>query len=338
MQDWRSDAVLPIADGRWGFWRPPFGKRRYGESDVKRAIWQWHPLDPVLVSSPASCHFVPPICVPELATQVHARMLLQYRLLLALLAVMTFGALVASLNTGAGIFQRATVAGVLIFAFVGVQYMVFFRQVERLGELARYVSWLYLQRSGLVLGVIIAMCALAALQFLLQQQAGGLEPLLMKFGLVFDAARDQPWRFLSGPFFHSGPVHWIGNLMLAVIAAGLAAPIASKAKLLLIFLVGTVVPCVLLAQFPPQIRLDAFLGLSGGIFAVYGWVAGVSLRRPTLFPRNFTILIAAFAVMTVGVTSLLNFKSNDFVHVAGWLLGLVAGLACFALRPVEAKQ
>ena len=332
MQHWRSKELFPSADGKWSVWRPPFGKRKYGESAVKRRIWQWHPLDPVLVTSPSSSHFEPPVCNAELAPQIHQRMLLQYRLLLALLVVMALGATAAFSFTRSSLFANFACALGLILVFVTTQHVLFFRRIDRTAELAKYVSWLHLQRSGLPLFSISSMLVIGGLQYTLQNQLGGLTPLIMKYGLVFNIPNSELWRFFTGPFMHSGFVHWAGNALLAAVSLGMAAPIAVRSRLFIAGLILLVAPPAMLSFMPPDIRLEAFLGLSGAIFGIFGWVLGISIRRPTLFPANFKWLLAAFLAMIMGVTSLLNERSNDFVHLTGLIIGLSLGLTTYALR------
>lgn len=93
---WKSDESFPRASDRWSAWRPPWGRRLEGESAVRRAIWQWHPFDTIIVSVAGEKSMLPPICFARMAPQIQKRMLLQYFLLFSLMLCMTLGFTIAS--------------------------------------------------------------------------------------------------------------------------------------------------------------------------------------------------------------------------------------------------
>ncbi|WP_244672311.1 MULTISPECIES: rhomboid family intramembrane serine protease [Xanthomonas] len=125
---WKFDENFPPAPGdAWSAWRPPFGRKRMGESAVRRATWQWHPLDPLLVS-------------------------------------------------------------------------------------------------------------------------------------------------VTGPFLHAGLAHWIANFSLLMVGSGFAFAFGKNAVLWSVFAAGVFLPGIALTFLPHWIGLDAFLGVSGGVFALLGMV------------------------------------------------------------------
>lgn len=292
-----------------------------------RSIWQWQPWDPVLISAPESEFFQPPICVPSLEREAHKNLLFQYKLLLALLVLLTAASIFVFSNTGSDVFFRASALGVLFFAFVFIQYISIFNKIDRLRDLSLFVVWIYRQKTFAISAVVIGMVLLGGLQYILQERSGSFDELMQDYGLVFDLARHQWWRYLVGPFFHSGLVHWISNLILLSMAAGLSATIGRRPRVIWIFIIGAIIPCVVESGFPPTFREDGVVGLSGGILALFGWTSGVSLRYKKWFPSSFWLNVVSFSIVIVVSVSLLNHKADDAVHVVGLLIGLLLGIS-----------
>jgi membrane associated rhomboid family serine protease len=333
--DWRVDDFFPKSNGFWQFWRPPFGKMRSGELQVKKAILQWHPWDPILITTPSSEYFMPPICVSEVAGNVHKRMLLQYKFLIFVAISLSVLAVVSYLYTKSALFERMAISGAMILAFIVTQYLLIFRDIDKLCKISRFVSWVYLQKTSAALIAILLMVVIGIFQYIMERKLGGFEPLILKYGLVFEKARDQPWRYLVGPFFHSGIAHWAGNAVLLVMAAGLSAALAKRYAMTVIFLLGVVLPPLALGFLPADFRMEAFGGVSGGIFALLGWVGGFALRNKNGFPPYFGWVVITFAMMFVGLSWLMNPQAGNLVHALGFTLGMGMGMANFGSKVRE---
>lgn len=324
---WNSDDSFPLAKNDWGAWRPPLGRRIQGESAVRRAAKQWHPLDPLLVSLPGSERMLPPICYPELAAALQSRTTIQYTSLLILIAVMAGGFAVAGLTLKDQFFLRAGVAMVLLFAFVLLQQWCIFRKSDRLRSYSRFVSWCYLQPRDSVVSLGLLMTVIGVIQVFLQARAGSLGELIEEYGLVFQKASAEPWRYLVGPFLHGGAPHWVANFSLLIVAAGLCFALGRRGPLWAIFLVGVLVPSFALAFLPHWMGRDAFVGISGGVFALYGWTIGVAYANRRAFPYGLWWVIGYFASATALIATLLDPRASWFVHVLGFAIGLVAGIS-----------
>jgi len=329
---WNSDDSFPVASNRWYAWRPPFGRRTEGESAVRRATWQWHPLDPLLVSIPGAERLLPPICFPQLAVALQRRMLRQYRLLMILMACMALGFAAAGIRAEEGLFLKAGATLLLLLVLVGCQYAFIFRDLARLRGYSRFCSWCYLQSQTSVVAIILLMLSTGGSQFYLQGWAGSLFGLVEKYGLEFDKAAAQPWRYVTGPFLHAGLVHWIGNVSLLLVAAGLSFPLGRPRPLWLIFLAGVYLPAFVLTCLPHWIRSDAFVGVSGGVFALFGWTAGVALKNGRAFPVGLGWLVGYFAVAMAATASLLDPRASWFAHSSGLLIGVATGMLNLGVR------
>jgi membrane associated rhomboid family serine protease len=330
--NWRSTEFLPKSDGSWAVQRLPWRNIKRGESTVMRAIWQWQPWDPVLISVPESNFFQPPICVSSLERKVHKNMLFQYRLLLMLLIFLTAASVLVFSNTGTDVFFRASALGVLFLAFVLIQYISIFNKIDRLRDLSLFVVWIYQQKTFAISAVVIGMVFLGGLQYILQERSGSFDGLMQDYGLVFDLARHQWWRYLVGPFLHSGLVHWTSNFILLSMAAGLSATIGKRPQIIWIFIIGAIIPCVVESGFAPDFREYGVVGLSGGILALFGWTSGVSIRYKKWFPAGFWLHVTSFSVVIVVSVSLINHKADDTVHVVGLLIGLLLGISKIGVK------
>lgn len=171
-----------------------------------------------------------------------------------------------------------------------------------------------------------------AMQCFAQEHEGGLSSVIERYGLVFSDSLSEPWRYLTGPFFHSGLPHWLANASLLAVAAALAFALGRASVIWLIYLIGVLVPGVLLTFLPHWIGLDAYLGVSGGVYALFGWLGGVTFRRRSEFPNGLWWVIGYFAVATLLSASLLDHRASWFAHVFGLVTGYVAGLSLLGLR------
>lgn len=323
---WKCDSCFPSASGGWSAWRPPFGRKGEGESAVRRATWQWHPFDPLLVSVPGAERMLPPICFPIVAPALQKRMLGQYRSLLVLMVCMVLGFTVAGVILRELFFLNIGVAIFLFFVFIVLQYRLIFRKIERLPDYPRFVSWCYLQPQTQVMWITVLVLAAGAVQYYMQTQSGGLDDLVDQYGLVFNKVLAEPWRYFIGPFMHAGLSHWIANVSLLVVSSGLAFVLGRGWVIWAVFGAGVFLPGVGLTFLPHWVGLDAFLGISGGVFALFGWVVGVALKNKQLFPFGFWWVICYFIVGVAVISTLLDPRASWFAHLFGLAIGFGMGM------------
>lgn len=334
--DWRSDEFMPRGPGIWSCYRPPFSRAKEGQDNVLRALRNWHPWDPILVATPAADRYFPPILIPGLFEKLHRRTLLQYRLLLTYLFLLSIGTAVGYLKGGPDILGRLSVSIFLGMMFVYAQYKLIFVNIDRVREWSRYVVWIYLQTKGATLSVaILGMLAVGAMQIVLQQREGGFESLVYRYGLVFESAADEWWRYLTGPFIHSSLAHWVNNAVVLVVAVGMVSRVINGLALLAVFLLGTIVPCVGMAALPFELHDEAFVGVSGGVMAILAWAPAIAFRFEDKFPPFFGVITILFSALIVALSAVLNERSSEAAHLGGALVGFVSGLAGIGLRDDE---
>lgn len=323
--DWALDDFFPAARGTWSSWRPPVGRKNNTESSVRSSLYRWHPWDPLLVSTPDSKRMLPPVCIPGLAAEVQSRMLLQYRIFIVVAALFSIFSFFSWVNTGSSLFFNAGVSVFAILMFVLTQYFLIFNNIDRLCATSRFVAWVFMRGGWGASCVAVAMLAIGVFQYMLQKRLGGLDSLLMSWGLVFDLADRQPWRYFLGPFIHSGMAHWAGNVAVLVFAAGLCAALTRRFIWVSAFVFGVVGSSLALSFFPYSMRLDAFVGISGGNFSLLGLLGCLGLLRKWLLPPFFALNIFFFSFLMFCISHFMNDRSNDVVHLLGWGIGFSFG-------------
>ncbi|MBG9791023.1 peptidase S54 [Paenibacillus dendritiformis] len=259
-------------------------------------------------------------------------MLRQYRILLLLATSMAVGFAVTGSLTKDYFFFKACAAIFLLVGLVGLQYILIFRVKNNLVKYARFCSWCYLQSQTPTIAIASLILIAGGVQYYAQLQAGSLFDLVESVGLVFELARAEPWRYLIGPLMHAGPAHWMGNFLLLLIVAGLSFPIGRPLGLWMVFLAGVFAPAFSLAFLPHWVRSDAFLGVSGGVFAMYGWIVGVAYKNRRRFPCGFSLVLGYFAVAMTLISSLLDPRASWFVHSLGLVIGLAIGLLNIGIK------
>jgi membrane associated rhomboid family serine protease len=259
-------------------------------------------------------------------------MLSRYRLLMLLMVAMTVSFTAAGATVGDVAFQGAGVVFGLLLGFVALQYVFVYRSVDKLAGLSRFSTWCYLQPYRKAVFMVGLLVVAGAIQCFTQEREGGLFQVIERYGLVFGKSLSEPWRYLTGPFFHSGLTHWLANVSLQTIAATLAFALGRASIVWMIYLLGVLAPGVLLTFLPHWIGLDAYLGVSGGVYALLGWLGGVTFRRRLEFPNDLWWVIGYFSVATLLSASLLDHRASWFAHVLGLVTGYAAGLSLLGLR------
>lgn len=276
---------------------------------------------------------LPPICFPSLGPSLQERVLFQFRLLMLLILCMAAGFFCTAAILHDRYFVNAGIAMALLFTFEFLRYVFVFRDQGKLRDFSRFISWCYLQPQTQMIGMVSMMLLAGMVQYYLQQKSGGLLSLIEQYGLVFETARSQPWRYIYGPFLHAGLAHWTINLGFLIIGAGLAFPLGRWQVVWALFFVGVFVPSITLAFLPHWVGSDAVLGVSGGVFALFGWVSGIALRNRREMPIGLWWMIAYFLIVIAVVSILVDYRSSWFCHFFGLVVGMAAGTLNIGVRP-----
>lgn len=337
--DWRDLNRFPLASGQWQGIRPPSKRRHEGEVHVAKMLRRWHPFDPLIVATPTSYRFAPPVCLPDIAHRVHRTALIQARFLVFLLFAFIILLATAWLL---GIGNTAKVSRLLgatsaCMLYVVVDYLLFLRHLPRARERALFVNFVYQHTHGVMLPLISLLLIGGLLQSLLQPMAGGLEPFVRRYGILFSSAMaGEYWRYVIGSFIHSGPAHWLTNFATLTVVAGIAGAIGRQT---LVYHFGYLIVTALAVNLlPAGSRPEALVGVSGAIFGLFGWIIGIAYSNQTRFPQYFFVLIALFALLSVGLALLLAPKASNTAHLAGLLAGFIVGMLNIGVRQEFREQ
>jgi membrane associated rhomboid family serine protease len=220
-----------------------------------------------------------------------------------------------------------------IALLVAFDYFRSLRRPSGLHERALFFYWSHTSRAvfiGFWLWLVIA-CITAFAQWRLQADIG-LDALVQSYGLIYERARSgELWRVVTGPFFHSGPPHFLNNAFTMLFIGPIAWALYGRMSLLL-FLLTNIVGAVAQMSLGPA-HDNGYLGMSGGVFAYYGALIGAGLRDRHLFPEGFTVLCAGVAAIAALGSALLSANAANVSHAAGF----VAGLAFAALALPRCK-
>jgi membrane associated rhomboid family serine protease len=170
------------------------------------------------------------------------------------------------------------------------------------------------------------MLIVGGVQFWAEARLGGLQPLVEKYGVSFQALdQGEAWRLLTGPFIHLNFAHWGTNAALAIFIAMVAAKI-TRAQTAAVFLFGSA-----LGAFTTWVVGDEFfgsyLGVSAGVMAMLGLCGGAAWRAPKNFPINFAFTLITLGLLNIYLAWIYSPAAANAAHGVGLCLGVLWGVA-----------
>ena len=325
--EWRDLERLPQATkGAWEA-RRIGGRLIRGKSAVDAAVAKWNLLDPLMVSPPGSARFVPVLHVEEYCHRAHRALLKKHAVSFAVLIGITLLLAISGYVAERPQALRAAMMALAVALFIAVDYHVVLRRIEPLRERTLFILWVC--RAGLAHGLLALgmMAAAGGLQLYFARLVGGQTPLLETYGAVRALAVDEPWRIVVGPFLHGSVAHWLTNVAMLVAANAIAGPLMRGPRSLLLLLCGSTFGALVSLLVEATAPTDVYVGVSGGIFALFGWCIGASARRPALFPSGFAVTATSFALLNLAAAPLASANVSHAGHISGLALGVLAGLA-----------
>jgi rhomboid protease GluP len=146
---------------------------------------------------------------------------------------------------------------------------------------------------------------------------------------------NQPWRILTSPFLHQDFLHFLGNAFFLA-AAGWQIERKYGWKLFLAIFFGALITSYV---FYINLAHDHIIGISGGLFGLYGFLLVADRQRPwwTTFSRNPLLGLITIGIPIWIMADLFDWVSYPIAHLLH-LVGLLYGLAfgsAFLLLPPE---
>ena len=323
---WRRQSAFPLYDGEgWAVWK----RRQIRCADVKDVAHQikgWNPLQPLLVGAPGSSHFAPPPAIKELDGTIRAFRKRSFFGILAFL-IGSFVFLAISLSMPEKGRAPIYVITMLVTLTMAIDYAVNLRRIEPLLERSQFFFWLQASNQGRVGFLVWLTIGTSAglFQLIVQHYCQSFDSMIETYGLMFQPALGgEFWRFLVGPFFHSGVGHYLNNAISLLFVGSVAWALFGFASVA-VFLAGTWLSSVVQALIGSA-SFDSYLGISGGVFAMYGLVIAAGLVDRKLLPQGFVLLCACVAVITGVGAALLSANTASVAHASGVVIGSLCAL------------
>jgi membrane associated rhomboid family serine protease len=331
---WRDEASFPICEQNISHTRPPLGRKHSSTQRASKAISAWHPYDSLLLNNANKGRLLPPMDFPEKASSLQKKSRFHYNLVSLLAVAMALAFALIAWFLGDSYFTKAATAFLLVFIYLKVQDHLVLKDLQRMQEYNRFICYCQLRIPGFAIfgGLVFVITGL--LQLYLQTRNNiDIYGFIDRYGLVFEDAPNQMWRYLAGPIWHANFAHWASNFIFTITLGMIAGAIGCNSRLSIIFMIGAVFPGLILQYTPNTISSDAYLGLSGGTFCLAGWLTGISMMNKRNLPEYIWIMFLAFACLSGLISTLVDPRSSWFAHGTGFLLGLSAGFLAKAARP-----
>lgn len=234
-----------------------------------------------------------------------------------------------SICVAAVFFTRASVVFAAIFVLAALMHWIDYRLLKNERAIHDRSCFYYFLwhghtgKSGLRFWLFLGI-GMGIGQIVLQHGLGGLDPLVIKYGIYYPAVIDEWWRFLIGPFFHSGLPHCFANLSALLSIGPIAWLAIGPLPSILTFLFGSTAGAVA-AFVISNSNNDSYLGISGGVFALFGLVVILGLTSSRALPRNLAIQYAWLtAIFGIGAEMFIN--TSTVGHFIGFSTGAVSAI------------
>lgn len=336
--DWRNLERLPEAMGEAWQARRGRGPIIADKGSIDAAVSRWTLLDPLLISRPGAGRFLPVLAIEEYREAAQRSLKRRQAAMIAALSLLACVLALSGWAADRPSALRAALASLAIAGFAALEYQLVIKRPDVLFDRALLTLWVVDRGRTYALGWTAVMLVAGALQLGGEYVLGGHEPLVLAIGAVNARVLDgEVWRLVVGPFLHAGPAHWLGNLALLVFSGAVAGALLGRASIALLVGASTVGALVSTLLSDPA-RLEAYVGISAGIFALLGWCAGAAIRRPQRFPGHFAATALGFSVLAFVGVWLLNPGASNLGHITGLAAGVAFGLLAPYRAPREAER
>lgn len=301
------------------------GRAQEGKEKVHREIAKWNPLRPLLIFTGRDKGFLPVLHI-EIYRDRAFKAAKKGHLTSIFIAVvgLIVSLIIWALNNDEKALILST-ATLCIFLYLYLDYMLVIRNFQRVLERSDFVLSIYdSARKSLPIWVAL-MVSFGVIQCCLQFYFIGIEPVIYKFGLIYAYSLNENWwRLITGPYFHASVAHWIVNLLFLVIFSPVADFVSRKGALAA-FVFGNFLAAAM-AKCTNDFGLsggDAYVGISGGIYAFWGWIILSAIFYRDKFPSFFYISFSLFSILNFVLTVLLAPNASNIGHFGGFLGGLI---------------
>lgn len=328
---WRNLSEFPRSNEDWAAYFLLFFVKVTGQNRAEKYLNYVNILTPVLVRSPSSDErFLPPYLIDteniSRKLKRNTRIMMWMTLIYAVAGGVLFSVIADTWLASKWFVISIMMTGFMYSGLKGFDHPGFYE------ERSRFYGWSILHGASVGWLYIGFLLVLGAIQYSLVARTG-IEQTLESYGTLFEAvAEGECWRFLTGPYLHTGVAHWMSNLLMG---SGLILGYfpALGWRIVPIFLICA--SFSFLGTYSSWL-FDAgtlgIVGVSGGISGVAGTFLAANLRFPELFPPKMATTTFWVALMTFLTYSLVTDPFSFSAHLAGFLLGIGIG---YMINPID---
>nr|MDO6970489.1 rhomboid family intramembrane serine protease [Xanthomonas vasicola] len=295
--------------------------------DAMSLASRWLPANSMLIASPNSTKFLPPILIPELEHVAFKSVQGNYkRISVGLLVFGMLLCIVAFQQMGSKAFHIGILSVSLAGALI-LDYCVGIGSKAGLVQRAMFFQWLNVDkrsRQGRLIWMGLILAA-GCFQLLMIERLGSNDLVFKRIGAMYAPINSgEYWRFVSGPFLHYSLYHFINNAALLFFVGVLSSALLGCVSLV-VFFFGNIIAAY--AQMNCGGHLfDNYGGLSGGVYALFGFVIFSGFTSRSLMPKGFCLFVANLAILGVLGAELMSENAATAAHFAGFFFGLICGL------------
>lgn len=335
MANWKDIKGLPTPNGQWESYNLLSGKVQIlDRKELVRQAANWSWMNANLFATPQSDRFLPPPCLSHLSHVIWKRVSSQSRAILALLIAAAVFYLWLYFKSGSSRHILMTAFLITAASYNFVQGVTI-RAKEDLAQQSLWTAWLIKQSNWTTIAFVAFMLLTGLAQTIAVVQYDGVEPLVVKFGMYYPQAKDgEYWRIITGPFIHSSFSHWSVNLILGAIAIKFASALDVDAftHFFGIVLISTIITWWSDYFYNPSV--DAFVGVSGGIFGLFGALAAYCFHLRENLPKLLWAKVLIFAIANLFAAAAASQSVSNISHISG----LVIGVICMTVNQMVGKR
>ncbi|MEG3765817.1 rhomboid family intramembrane serine protease [Alteromonas sp. 14N.309.X.WAT.G.H12] len=137
----------------------------------------------------------------------------------------------------------------------------------------------------------------------------------------------EVWRLITGPLLHSSILHLLSNALFLMLVGPLTWYLYSYKNIGVLILGSSLGALVstLLGTYTNNSPFDTYVGLSPGIFALYGLVSLSGILNRKLLPAGIALHLGFIAVISIVTASIYINSAANGSHWAGLLFGMAVG-------------
>ena len=298
------------------------------EIDISHYEKKYRVSNLALVAAPGSSVFLNPLRIPGLRDRLFKKWQIDQIIVHSLI---TIGAVVllsyVFIDREVYFELKRTAVVSALFAAVVLSFFMAGNGVDQLADRIDLIRFLRLHLIELNKPTIIV-AVVGSL--VLYEGWDDMQFVYAKYGSVsYEVVEPHAWwRFLTGPFVHSGPRHLFANVLTLMLLFPLAC-LDDRLFPVMTFAAGCIMSHITfvvlrLLDFHGQ---DLLLGASGGGFALQGAIIISAILEPDLYPKNFYINMIGFAVLGLFGAMIMSINASEIAHFSGLFSGMAVYLA-----------